>query len=82
MNVLETIKFEISKIEELKKVKSLVKEILDETITEEYITPLELIEIIKDFANKIYDLQDENKELKKEIDEGLEHYYYPRNFGI
>lgn len=82
MNVLETIKFEISKIEELKKVKKLVKEILDETITEEYITPYELIEIIKDFANKIEELQYENKQLQKEIDEGLEHYYYPRNFGI
>ncbi len=80
--MLETVKFKIEKIEELKEVKELVKEILDETITEEYITPYELIEIIKDFANKIEKLQYENKQLQKEIDEGLEHYYYPRNFGI
>ena len=81
IDALESVKFKVSEFKELQKVNELLKEITYENLYE-YITPLELISIIEDFADIIFKLQDENKRLEREINEGLEHYYYPRNFGI
>ena len=81
IDALESVKFKVSEFKELQKVNELLKEITYENLYE-YITPLELISIIEDFADIIFKLQDKNRQLQKEIDEGLEHYYYPRNFGI
>lgn len=77
IDALESVKFKVSEFKELQKVNELLKEITYENLYE-YVTPLELISIIEDFADVIFKLQDENKRLEREINEGLEHYYNPR----
>lgn len=69
MHPLATVKYKISKIKELQDLTNLVKEILHETIPEEeYISPLFLIEIIKDFAREIDKKNDEIESLKEQLE--------------